>query len=86
MDNPTTPNDRPGTPEYAAALDRANAAMDKLNQALDRLWAATKPQTPDVLLERLRRFAIEYAMTDAALCETLRHAIGRIEAANEATK
>jgi hypothetical protein len=52
---------------------------DHLDQALANLWANTRPKATDVLIRNLRAHAYSYAMDDAALCEDLRQAIGRLE-------
>ena len=52
---------------------------DRLDQALANLWANTRPKATDVLVRNLRAHAYSYAMDDAALCEDLRQAIGRLE-------
>ncbi len=52
---------------------------NQLDQALANLWANTRPKATDVLIRNLRAHAYSYAMDDAALCEDLRQAIGRLE-------
>jgi hypothetical protein len=66
MGNPTDPT-------------TAEQAVADLDNALARLWSNTRPKATDVLIRNLRAHAYSYAMDDAALCEDLRQAIGRLE-------